>query len=267
MTSMIHFETPENVQISYSPAGLGTRFTAWLLDGVFVVLLMVALGILSIALAAAAGVAMENFRQETRRSEAPEFAFYMMAAIILIWGFASFLYFTVCELFGRGQTLGKRYCGLRVAKIDGFSLDTTCILLRNVFRVIDQLPALWIVPVVSSRSQRFGDMVAGTIVVTETHGQLSTLRTHLLASQATERRFRFDGAMLSRARPVDIEAAEAILDRWPQLSPVQQTDLLARVVDPIAHQLNSPTPDVADRLTFLEDFLTSIYRRDARRLG
>ena len=47
MASLIEFETPENVRIGYHPAGLGTRFTAWLLDSILVTLLSILLGILA----------------------------------------------------------------------------------------------------------------------------------------------------------------------------------------------------------------------------
>src|SRR5437867_3503220 len=44
--SAIHFDTPENVQLSYKPAGLGTRFVAWFVDGFLVILCLILLVIL-----------------------------------------------------------------------------------------------------------------------------------------------------------------------------------------------------------------------------
>ncbi len=46
-------------------------------------------------------------------------------------GFAlsGWLYFGLCELLLRGQTFGKRQMGIRVVKVDGFSLDHAAILL------------------------------------------------------------------------------------------------------------------------------------------
>ena len=94
-----------------------------------------------------------------------EVPIYFIAFAWLFWGLGSFIYFTLCELFWRGQTIGKWACDVRVVKTDGFSLDAASVLLRNIFRLVDQIPPLWIVPVLSPRSQRFGDMVAGTVVV------------------------------------------------------------------------------------------------------
>ena len=140
----------------------------------------------------------------------PQVPFYLFAIAWLFWGLGSFLYFTLCELFWRGQTFGKWACGVRVVKADGFSLDDPSILLRNIFRIVDQIPPLWIVPVLSPRSQRFGDMVAGTVVVSDRRDELEDVRTMVLQRPAAECRFRFDGTMLTLALPMDIEAVEAV---------------------------------------------------------
>ncbi len=185
----------------------------------------------------------------------------------LYFGLGSLIYFNVCELLGRGQTYGKKICGVRVVKADGFSLDAGSILVRNVFRIVDQLPPLWIVPVLSARGQRFGDMVAGTVVVADASDTLGEMRTWLLRRQATESKFRFDGSMLARALPVDIQAVERILECWRQIPGPQFLDLLNLICDPLARRLGVQPPDSADRQEFLQDFLSAVYRREARRLG
>jgi uncharacterized RDD family membrane protein YckC len=269
MASLIQFETPENVQIAYRPAGLGTRFSAWLLDTIFVVLASIAIFLLALVLMAAAGIVIKNLGEFSpiNKNNAPDFPLYFIAIAWLFWALGSFVYFTLCELFWRGQTIGKRACGVRVVKADGFSLDAASVFLRNIFRLVDQIPPLWIVPVLSSRSQRFGDMAAATLVVSETRDQLGELRTALLAHAAAENKFRFDGTMLARALPIDIEAAERILERWPQIPQRLRVALLARVSEPLSRRLGVQPPDVADRHEFLRDFLTAVYRREARRLG
>jgi hypothetical protein len=167
----------------------------------------------------------------------------------------------------RGQTIGKRACGVRVVKADGFALDAGSVLVRNVFRLIDQIPLLWIVPLLSGRSQRFGDMVAGTLVVAETQDQIGDLRARLVARDSSESRFRFDAAMLNRTTPTDVEALERILERWSSLNDPQRNILLDRVVEPLAKRLAAPSPDKADRQEFLVELLSAIYRRESRRLG
>ncbi len=270
MASSVQFETPENVEIAYRPAGLGTRFTAWWADSIFVTLLTIVLTVVGFIVAAAAGVVVQNLDRKLglADSQGPrEFPLYFFAVIWLLWGLGSFLYFTLFELFGRGQTIGKRICRIRVVKADGFALDAAGILVRNVLRLVDQIPPLWIVPLLSARSQRFGDMAGGTLVVAEPEETLGGLRSALLARPVLENKFRFDGAILTRATPLDIEAAERILERWPELRAQERAVLLERIVEPLSRRLGIPAPDVADRLEFLQDFLAAVYRREMRRLG
>ncbi len=269
MASLLEFETPENVQIAYRPAGLGTRYCAWLLDSIFVFFLTIVIFILIAVLAAAAGVVTNVLGKFSPVDEKNpnEISLYFVAFAMLCWGLGSVLYFTVCELFGRGQTIGKRACQVRVVKTDGFSLDAGSILVRNIFRLVDQIALFWIVPVLSSRSQRFGDMVAGTVVVAEARDDLGELRTMLLTRPAAECKFRFDGSSLARALPADVETAERILERWRQIPSQQRLDLLNLISDPLSRRLGVQPPDVADRREFLQDFLAAAYRREARRLG
>jgi uncharacterized RDD family membrane protein YckC len=59
--------------------------------------------------------------------------------------------------------------GLRVETLDGSPYSPTKAFIRNLLRVIDALPFLYllglIVMVSSKRKQRLGDMAAGTVVV------------------------------------------------------------------------------------------------------
>jgi uncharacterized RDD family membrane protein YckC len=273
----IQFETPENIQVAYQPAGLGTRFLAWFVDSI----LLTVLGIVLFFGLACAGVATENvarqlagrleeFEQDMASGDpekAQQIAQYFIAVWYLAWGLGSFVYYGLSELAMRGQTMGKRLSGIRVVKADGFSLDAGGVFIRNIFRIVDQLPPLWIVPVLSAKSQRFGDMVGGTLVVTDKPQQLTNLRDVLARRTAAESRFRFDNAALDRARPQDLQAVERVLDRWHGLSPAERDTLLAQIVDPLALRLKHEPPDPQDRLQFLEELLAAEYRRQYRKLG
>jgi uncharacterized RDD family membrane protein YckC len=270
MASPVVFETPENVQIAYRTGGLGTRYCAWCVDLLFVAIVAIVLAIAAFFLAAATGVTLDNTLRNLggrRVATQNEVSAFFLAVIVLAVQLGSLIYFITCELFGRGQTIGKRACGLRVVKADGFALDAVSILIRNIFRLIDQLPPLWIVPVVSRRTQRFGDMVAGTLVVAETQDRIGELRAKLLERDLQDARFRFDAAMLNRTKPTDVEALERVLERWPSLSERQREILLDRMVEPLAKRLAAPSPDRADRREFLVELLSAIYRRESRRLG
>ena len=189
-----------------------------------------------------------------------------VGVFVLIWGLGSFAYFTACELFWRGQTPGKRMCKIRVVKIEGFSLDPVSVFVRNFFRVADNLPMLWIVPVLSARGQRLGDMVAGTCVVREDTPELPEVRAELSERKATEGTFRFDHAQLGKLVPGDYEAIERILDRWESLKTIQRLGLLDKLVPPLCRKLEVEEPTPGQRVAFLEDLLAAEYRRQDRHL-
>jgi uncharacterized RDD family membrane protein YckC len=276
MATAIGFETPENVQIHYQPAGLGHRFIAWLVDQILVfvlsVVLIVGLVVIGFVIGSVVddlldfmGQRLEDASTDPRAGQ--QVVLYFVGIGTLIWTFSSFVYFSASELFLRGQTIGKRVFGLRVVKANGFSLDPLSILVRNVFRVVDQISVLWIVPVLSTRSQRFGDMVAGTIVVFDRPAPLSLVRSELAVRAAADARFRFDSGSLGRLRPVDFEAVELLLDRWDDIPQTQLASLLDTMIDPLARRLRVDTPPAADRLRFLEDLLSAEYRRQSRSLA
>ena len=195
MAGEIHFETPENVQISYVPAGPGTRFVAWFMD----TLLMFLLALVVFIIALFAGAATDIINRE-QSGESHHAVMYTLGIFWLVYSLGGFLYFGCCELLMRGQTIGKRSVHIRVVKTDGFSLDPQSIFVRTVFRVVDHLPILYIVPLVTAKGQRLGDLVAGTVVVTDAKTELGGLRDQLAAQRISERRFQFDAAALE-ARP------------------------------------------------------------------
>jgi uncharacterized RDD family membrane protein YckC len=88
--------------------------------------------------------------------------FFVFLAIML-------LYFILCEGTS-GQTLGKRLLGIRVVGDDGSRPSWGAVVLRNVLRIVDSLPFLYIIGLISvlatgERRQRVGDMAAHTRVV------------------------------------------------------------------------------------------------------
>lgn len=266
----IEFETPENVLVSYQPAGLGTRFVALVLDGIVLFLVMFFLCILVLLAGAltAAGVRyLECLVGGLEGNQA--YAAYLWGVYILIVGLGNFFYFGLSEYLMRGQTLGKRWLAIRVVKVNGFSLDASSVFLRNIFRIIENplLPPLWVVPLLSKNSQRLGDMVAGTVVVSDAPAKFSTLRALLLGRTPSDALFRFDAAALQRARPADFEAVERVLERWPELPSAAREGLLRDLCEPLSRRLGVDSPDPLERLRFLQDLLAAEYRRQHRQLG
>jgi uncharacterized membrane protein SpoIIM required for sporulation/uncharacterized RDD family membrane protein YckC len=82
-----------------------------------------------------------------------------------------FLYHLVLEPLMGGRTPGKRMTGLRVLSTDGLVPTSGALLTRNVFRLVDSMPALYVVGLLfvmfSKRHQRLGDIAAGTVLALE----------------------------------------------------------------------------------------------------
>lgn len=84
--------------------------------------------------------------------------------LILLW----LAYYIVPEsLFG--ASLGKMFVGLCVVRVDGRPLSLGAIVVRNLLRIVDALPAFYFIGgaavLMTGYSQRVGDRWAGTTVV------------------------------------------------------------------------------------------------------
>lgn len=88
----------------------------------------------------------------------------ILGVMWLLW----LIYFTYFEGTS-GQTIGKKLTHIRVIKEDGSRCDFGSALVRNVLRIVDHLPFLYILGIIliaaTDKRQRLGDMLAKTIVV------------------------------------------------------------------------------------------------------
>jgi uncharacterized RDD family membrane protein YckC len=92
-----------------------------------------------------------------------------MAANIIGFFIVSIGYGILTEWYWQGQTLGKRLLRLRVMDEQGLRLQFSQVVIRNLLRFIDSLPALYLVGglacLLNKRAQRLGDFAANTVVV------------------------------------------------------------------------------------------------------
>ena len=102
-------------------------------------------------------------------AKAPGFGFMVITLAEFAVGFA---YGALLEGFWNGQTIGKRLFHLRVIDQAGLPLRIEQAWVRNLMRVFDVLPFAYLVGGIAALSsplmQRFGDRVAGTLVVRQT---------------------------------------------------------------------------------------------------
>jgi uncharacterized RDD family membrane protein YckC len=84
-------------------------------------------------------------------------------------------YNVILETLWRGRTVGKAALGLRVVRDDGGPVRFRHALVRGIMFPLESWGPALIASMISKRSKRFGDMLAGTIVVQErVPGQTAT---------------------------------------------------------------------------------------------
>src|SRR5580704_13032301 len=66
--------------------------------------------------------------------------------VIIVANFViAIIYAMIAEWLWRGQTVGKRLMGLRVVDARGLRLEPSQVIVRNLMRLLDGLPALYLV--------------------------------------------------------------------------------------------------------------------------
>lgn len=159
-------DTPEQVAIHFAVAGLGSRFLAILADTALqIVAYAIVVVLIVLALSGSASISQVH-NHMTPTGEKWLIAGFILFHFILFWG-----YFSLFEAFWRGQTPGKRWAKIRVIKDSGRQVTVFEALARNLLRIIDMLPSIYLVGAITMlcnrQHKRLGDLVAGTIVVHE----------------------------------------------------------------------------------------------------
>jgi uncharacterized RDD family membrane protein YckC len=204
------------IDVSLPVAGPGVRAFAFVID--WHIRLILALT----WFAAAAVIYNRRWSFEPPLSDEPRWFGAVVAPALAIY----FLYHLVLELTMRGRTPGKRIAGVRIVARDGGAPRGGALLARNVFRLIDSLPLLYgvgLVSVLVTREHvRIGDMAAGTLLVYE-------------GAQAPALHAAPPGGRLDA---VGAEIVAELLERWPGLTAAARTALarqvLARYGEPLS---------------------------------
>ena len=262
MPTSVEFETPENVSVRYELSGVGTRFVAWVYD--MLVIFVAQLVVVVIAIV----ILLETMAWSPFDETILEPDGYMLGILVLVLGSASLLYFILFEQFMRGQTPGKRSMHIRVVTAEGFSLTFGAVFLRGAFRLIDTIPLLWPVPLVSARGQRFGDMVAGTLVVMEQEANTQGVEMQLAQRDARDALFLFTAAQLQCLDENDFDAIAKYLERKSAAPSQQVSEIGARLTRALTQRLAfTPPPLPATQDRFLEDLLAAGLRKQVSQVG
>lgn len=169
----IKISTTQNIDLEYAPAGVGYRVLATLLDGIFVVAYVLLIFM-------SYGFFRNGFRSMSGN--------YAEMAILILLFLPVLTYHFLCETFMNGQSFGKKIVGTKVVKLDGSQPGISSYMIRSLLRIVDisllnGLVAL-ISVIASEKSQRLGDMAAGTTVIRL--GSKVTLKDTILFRQQSD---------------------------------------------------------------------------------
>jgi uncharacterized RDD family membrane protein YckC len=199
--------TPEGLELEYPLAGVASRlFVGWV-DLMLRILVLLAAATLAYVLGGSG-----------------------VARLVLVVGafLALFVYDVAFEVWGGGQTPGKRWNGLRVVMDDGRPIRFAASAVRNLLRLIDVWLTFGVVGMVSilvtGRDQRLGDMAASTLVIREPKAKPQK-EAHYVALAP--------GIDVTAVSPAELGAVRDFLSRRDELVPAAR----ARVAAELAQRL------------------------------
>lgn len=216
-TNQLTLQTPEGITFSLTLAGPITRFLAWLIDAacisVFITFLEVSLAFLKVI----------NYDLGEALLTIGYFVVSIGYGIMAEWGL-------------RGQTLGKKLLRLRVVDEQGLKLHFSQVLIRNLLRSLDMIPAFYLVGgvtcLLNKKSQRLGDLVARTVVIRHPRVAEPDFE-QLMAGKYNS--FRKHPHLCARLRqhvtPAEAGVMLQALLRRDSLDPVERVKLFAELTD------------------------------------
>jgi uncharacterized RDD family membrane protein YckC len=244
----LQIQTPEGVVFRLTVAGLFTRFLAWSVDAA--------------AITAASSV-LDGFSRLLALIS-PDFAngllFILYAAISVGYGI-----FT--EWRWRGQSLGKRLLRLRVMDASGLKLQFSQIVIRNLLRPVDLLPAYYLLGGLCSfwnrKGQRLGDLAANTVVVSISSGYVLDTQSLKEAKYNSFRDYpHLESRLRQRVKPVEAALALDAILRRDEISPEARVELFRQIASHFRGLVSFE--DKVDEMIadeqFVRNVVASIYR-------
>ena len=236
----LKIDTPEQIALELSLAGIGSRFLAIAIDTLIQIALYLLTGLIFLLLLP------EGF--SIFRSLGPAIAIFF--GFTIYWG-----YFALFEIIWKGQTPGKRVAGIRVIKQSGRPINAFEAIGRNLMRAVDFLPGIYGVGLVcmmlNKQSRRLGDFVAGTVVVHEkpTDQVRPTWNTAAESVSAS--------GGIGQVTPEELVLIETYLSRRFDLEP----EVRLRTAIQIAERIKAKTGLQPQSHQHVDDFLEQAARR------
>ena len=187
LDNQVRVTTPENIAFQYQLAGPFRRVLGYALDVAIACTIFAIISVIAWALVFFIVFPLASYFNMTWVMDA--LAGIVTGLLLATWFVINWFYGAYTETYFNGQSPGKMITSLRVLSVDGSEIDGAQATLRNLFRLLDLMPMLplsfifWseefipigppccmvglIVMAATSKYQRVGDLVAGTIVVNE----------------------------------------------------------------------------------------------------
>jgi uncharacterized RDD family membrane protein YckC len=216
--SELSLKLNDGLDLRLSVAGPGARAYAFLIDFKFRVL--AALLWLGIGMTIFHFLGREEFGDIFEEAQKPYLVTVVIPTLVIY-----FLYHPIFELLLGGRTPGKILAGIRIVDQSGRTPSAMQIVLRNVFRLIDSLPALYALGLLLSffghARARVGDLAAGTVLVHD-GARSKALRQTLKQISSTV------------LEPAQWDFARSLIERWRGLMPQERqrlaSEFLAQVM-------------------------------------
>jgi uncharacterized RDD family membrane protein YckC len=228
-------DTPEQIALEFPLASAGSRFLALAIDtliqlGGFLIIAVLAL-----------------FANLVRVNIATSLGTWAFAALLILGFLLYYGYYAAFEALWNGQTPGKRAIQLRVITTAGRPITVYDALVRNLLRIVDQLPGIYTVGLLSifltERNQRLGDLAADTVVVHEQR----IFRNQSQPRPPSSRR----GA--AKLTPQELAVIETFLSRRYALPDERRRDTAAALAARIRKRLDIPHETAIDEEVLLEE--------------
>ena len=227
-------DTPEHIALEFPLASAGSRFLAIAIDTLIQFGALFVLGLLAV-------LTTTGF---SREGGTWVLAILVLAGFVLYYG-----YFAVFEALWNGQTPGKRAIRLRVITTSGRPITVYDSLLRNLLRIVDQVPGVYAVGLLTvfltERNQRLGDLAADTVVVAEQ----PIAHTHV-ARHSRPGAVHRGAAHLSAE---ELAVVETFLSRREEVPYEVRKQTAAAIAARVRKQLNVPADDLTRDEALLEE--------------
>jgi len=247
-TNSLIIRTPEGISFTQHLAGPVTRFLAFGIDLAGITLIS---GMFSQVLLLAAIVSAD----------------FALALRTVSYFVVTIGYSIVLEWIWRGQTLGKRVLRIRVVDAEGFRLRPVQIVIRDLLRIVDLLPAFYAVGglccLLSPKYQRLGDIAANTVVIYTAHEKIPDLELLFSGTYNSLRNHAHLAAQLRKAiSPGEARLVLEAVTRRAELEPDFRLDLYRQLAQRLRSLVTFPEETLAGMTDeqYVRNIVDLIYR-------